>query len=159
MAPPSLRLTTLFLLPLTIFAALLGPPASASGADDRDAAIYQHAAVSVTNAVRVRSGRDVLRPDRCLQRFADRQAARMRDARALSHQNLRSVMRRCGLTSAGENVAYGFGTGAAVVREGWMRSRSHRANLLYRTYDLVAVGAVRGSDGIWYVAQVLGRRD
>ena len=74
------------------------------------------------------------------------------------HQDLGPVMDGCGLSNAGENVAYGYPSGRAVVRRGWMHSEGHRANILSRDYRLVAVAARRDDGGTWYVAQVFGRR-
>ncbi len=66
-------------------------------------------------------------------------------------------MRRCRLSTAGENLAYGFPNGRATV-QGWMRSPGHRANILARGYRQMAIAARRGGDGLWYVSQVFGRR-
>jgi len=38
-------------------------------------------------------------------------------------------MRRCNLDAVGENVAYGYSTGLAVVGA-WMRSDGHRHNIV-----------------------------
>lgn len=45
----------------------------------------------------------------------------------MSHQELGPILDECGLSTVGENVAYGYPTGGAVVRRGWMRSAGHRA--------------------------------
>ncbi len=42
--------------------------------------------------------------------------------RRMYHQDLEPILRRCGMSMVGENVAYGFTSGRAVVR-GWMDSR------------------------------------
>ena len=60
--------------------------------------------------------------------------------------------------TVGENVAYGSPTGTSVVDDGWMNSEGHRANILNPDYTLEAIGARKGPDGRWYVAQVFGRR-
>jgi len=132
---------------------LLGP--SAQAVTPRD---YGADAVRATNAARASHGLRRLRTDRCLERFAVRQAARMAAQRRMFHQDIRIPLRRCGLRSVGENVAYGYSTGRGVVRNGWMKSPPHRANILRREFRLVAVAARKGSDGRWYASQVLGRR-
>jgi uncharacterized protein YkwD len=58
----------------------------------------------------------------------------------------------------GENVAYGYPNGRSVVNDGWMRSPGHRANILNPDFRLMGIGARKGHDGRWYVAQVLGRK-
>ena len=74
------------------------------------------------------------------------------------HQDLGAVMRDCKLNTAGENVAYGYGTGKSVVNDGWMNSEGHRANILNPSYRLMGIGARKGHNGRWYVAQVFGRK-
>ena len=44
------------------------------------------------------------------------------------HQDLQVVLSKCDLHKAGENVAYGFDLGGAVVNVGWMKSPPHRRN-------------------------------
>lgn len=131
---------------------LLAAPAQAGPAET-----YAGQTVEVTHTIRDHRDRTVLTEQRCLQRKAVRQARRMADEQRLSHQDLGPVLADCGLTQAGENVAYGYATGRSAVREGWMRSEGHRANILHRGYRLTGVGAAQDDDGRWYVAQVLGR--
>lgn len=134
------------------------PIPSASSAADQTASAYERDAVAATNKARALAGRSQLKQDDCLQRFADRQAEKMLRDGQISHQELRGVMRKCRLSSAGENVAYGFASGVSVVDDGWMQSPSHRVNLLYGRFRLIAVGAVRDTNGAWYAAQVFGSR-
>ena len=74
------------------------------------------------------------------------------------HQDLGPILEECGLNLVGENVAYGYRTGRSVVNDGWMNSEGHRANILNPGYRLMGIGARKGSDGAWYVAQVFGRK-
>jgi uncharacterized protein YkwD len=122
------------------------------------AADYATAAVKATNAARADHDRRPLRVDACLHGFAVKQARAMAAAGEISHQDLGTVVDACGLTAAGENVAYGYPTGRSVVDRGWMRSEGHRANILSSSFRLVAVAARRDGDGTWYAAQVFGRR-
>ena len=118
---------------------------------------YQDQARSSTNAKRVDHDHARLRKNVCVQRFARRQATRMANQERMFHQDLGRVMNRCNLTMAGENVAYGYATGRAVVR-GWMDSPGHRANILEPRFRLLGMAARRSDDGRWYAAQVFGRR-
>ena len=138
---------------LALAVTLLGPPAQAVTPES-----YSHAAVKATNAVRRSHHRHTLRVDSCLQRAADRQAARMAAQRRMFHQDVGATLRACHLTTVGENVAVGYSTGRGVVRNGWMKSPPHRANILHRSYRLIAVSARKGGDGRWYASQVFGRR-
>ena len=119
---------------------------------------YAASAVRATNAAREAYDRRSLKVDECLRGFAVKQARAMAAAEEMYHQELGPIMDACGLVTAGENVAYGYPTGKAVVNQGWMKSEGHRANILSRSYRLVAVAARRDDDGTWYAAQVFGRR-
>ena len=144
------------LLALAAAAALvfsLQAPAQAATPAQR----YASAAVQATNAFRVAHDVHRVKVGLCLRRFAARQASRMAVQRRIFHQDLRVVMRACHLRMAGENVAAGYPTGRAVVRQGWMRSPGHRANILEPRFRRVGIAARRGSDGRWYVAQLFGR--
>jgi uncharacterized protein YkwD len=139
---------------VAVVATLLTPGvAGASPTSD-----YAVSAVKATNSVRVAHDRKALKVDVCLQGFAVKQAKAMANAGEMYHQDLGKVMDACGLVAAGENVAVGFPTGTSVVRDGWMKSAPHRANILSRSFRLVAVAARRDGDGTWYAAQVFGRR-
>lgn len=119
---------------------------------------YASKIVAATNAVRSNHDRPKLEVNRCVKRFAVRQAKRMADQERIFHQKLGPVLRECGLTKAGENVAYGFPTGLAVVFQGWLLSPSHLANILDRDFRLLGAGARKSDNGVWYAAQVFGRR-
>lgn len=118
---------------------------------------YANAAHQTTNVERDKRDLRTLRKNACLTRFAVRQAKRMAAKRQIFHQNLRPVLKRCGMRRVGENVAFGFRTGRSVVRDGWMNSQGHRANILERRYRLMGIGA-RKAGGAWYVAQVFGTK-
>lgn len=118
---------------------------------------YRKQAVKATNRHRVAKHRKRLKSQACLKRMANAQARRMAKKREMFHQDLGKVMRKCSLTMAGENVAYGYSSGRQVVNQGWMHSPGHRANILRRDYRLMSVAAHQGG-GRWYVAQVFGRR-
>lgn len=126
-----------------------GKPASAKYAD---------AAHAATNANRKQNGLRALRKNDCLRKFANRQATLMAQREQMFHQELGPVLKSCGLNTAGENVAYGYRSGTSVVNDGWMNSEGHRANILNPDFTLEAIGARKGHDGRWYVAQVFGRR-
>ncbi|WP_067428787.1 CAP domain-containing protein [Nocardioides jensenii] len=130
--------------------------AVAPSARETPAATYSRTAIAATNAQRARRDLVRLRKQACLQRKATEQANRMARQRRMFHQNLGPVLRQCGMSMVGENVAYGYPTGRSVVNQGWMHSPGHRANILRREYRLIGLAA-RRAGGRWYVAQVLGR--
>ena len=118
---------------------------------------YETQAFTATNVQRVAHGRAPLGPGACLHKWAVRQARKMANQQRMFHQDLQRVANDCGLSYAGENVAYGYSSGRAVVRA-WMGSPGHRANILNRNYRLMGIGARTSEDGTWYVAQVFGRK-
>ena len=119
---------------------------------------YAQQAFAATNANRTHNGLKALKANDCLKRMAVRQAKAMAQREEMYHQDLGAVMRACKLNTAGENVAYGYSTGKSVVNDGWMNSEGHRANILNPSFKLMGIGARKGHDGRWYVAQVFGRK-
>lgn len=121
------------------------------------ASTYAAQAFRVTNRHRVKRDRVRLKHSKCLHRKAVRQARKMARQRRIFHQDLRPVLRDCNMRLVGENVAYGYRSGKAVVNRGWMKSPGHRRNILTRQYRRMGIAA-RKAGGRWYVAQVFGRR-
>lgn len=158
----SLLRALLVALPATLLALLLSslPFASAAAATGSAAAAesYEQRAVEETNRYRTNHHLRTMGTDRCLGRFAQRQANRMANQQRMFHQDLIPIMGKCGLSRVGENVAYGYSSGRTVVSKGWMKSPQHRANILTRAFEIVAVGAARDTSGRWWTAQVLGSR-
>ncbi|MFP5283919.1 MAG: CAP domain-containing protein [Actinomycetes bacterium] len=148
------RTTRLLLLVLVTTALLAGPatPASASVSGR-----YERRVTQTTNEERTSRDLARLRKSKCLDAYAERQARAMARREQIYHQDLAPILKRCRLRLVGKNVAVGYRTGAATTAA-WMDSPGHRRNLLHPTYRRIGVGAYRGEDGRWYVAQVLGRR-
>ena len=164
-----------------VVAAFVGPPVSA-GAPDTGSTVrsavaqplddepvvrsvpkpsaearYSRTAHDATNKRRTERGLKELRRTGCVQRFAVHWAKRMAAEKHMYHQELGPILDKCGLELAGENVAYGYPNGRAVV-VAWMHSEGHRANILNPDYRLMGIGARKGRDGLWYVSQVFGRK-
>jgi uncharacterized protein YkwD len=118
---------------------------------------YADAAFAATNDQRADAGLRELRERRCLTGFAERWAVKMARRGELVHQSLTPIMRRCHLSSAGENIAVGYSSGRSVVDQGWMHSEGHRENILRPSYRLMGIGAHRDDSGRWWVSQVFGR--
>jgi uncharacterized protein YkwD len=151
-----MRRTLALLASTAVLVAIGSAPADARGTTAEQK--YAHQAFTATNVNRTHNGLRVLAPNDCLKHAAVRQAKLMAQREQMFHQDLNRVMRDCGLSSAGENVAYGFPSGRSVVNDGWMNSEGHRANILNPQFRLMGIGARKGHDGRWYVAQVFGRR-
>ena len=143
----------------------VGPVASATGsggapvlrANENAQSSYQQGTIKATNKVREKHHLHALEQQKCLQKFAVRQATRQANALQMYHQNIDVVMDACGLNLVGENIAYGFTSPAALVNA-WMHSPPHRHNILKAGYRLIGLGARQGTNGLWYVSQVFGRK-
>lgn len=118
---------------------------------------YQNQARAVTNNKRADHDLVKLRKGACVQRFARRHARRMANKEKMYHQDLGPIMSECNLSLVGENVAYGYPTGRAVVRA-WMRSEGHRANILHRKFRILGLAMRKSDDGTPYAVQVFGRK-
>jgi uncharacterized protein YkwD len=142
------------LLTATVLVGTGSAPAEARTASGQ----YARQAFVATNANRADHGVRALKTSECLERAAVRQAKLMAQREEMFHQDLSAVLRQCKLNTAGENVAYGYPSGRSAVNQGWVNSDGHRANILNPSFRLMGIGARKGHDGRWYVAQVFGRR-
>ena len=147
------RVVRLLAVALAAVVALTAAPAPAATPGEVK---YGNKIIKLVNNIRDNHDRVELRKNKCLQRFANRQAARMAKQRRLFHQDLGRIQRACGVGYVGENVARGTISANQMVRL-WMNSPGHRANILFREYRLTGVGA-RKAGGQWWAAQVFGRK-
>ncbi len=82
----------------------------------------------------------------CVDRYAERWTVTMARYSRFSHQNLMPILRRCHRTAAAENIAVGSSrTSAHTMVRMWMRSPSHRHNLLNPKYRYIGVAAWRSA--------------
>jgi uncharacterized protein YkwD len=121
--------------------------------------------VDLTNIERTRAGLDELRPNAALDRAARIQADQLAAAGRLDHTvrgadypRLEDRLAAAGYAwrTIGENLAFGQGNVATAI-ETWMRSDSHRANIL--NGEFTEVGAAQSVDrnGRPYYVQVFAR--
>ena len=129
---------------------------------ETDAAVrtYEQEVVRLVNAERTKYGLAALEEDWELSRVARYKSQDMHDERYFSHTSPTygtpfEMIRAFGLSyrAAGENIAVGYATPAAVVA-GWMASEGHRANILSRSYTKIGVGYV--ADGSYWTQQFIG---
>ncbi len=107
---------------------------------------YEQEVVRLVNAQRAQNGLKPLAENWELSRVARYKSADMAGKRYFSHESPTygspyQMMRSFGISfrSAGENIAYGQRTPAAVVNA-WMNSSGHRANILSSSYTQIGVG-------------------
>ena len=128
--------------------------------DDDAITGYEADVVSLTNRERAKYGLPALSEDWELSRVARYKSQDMHDRHYFSHTSPTygspfEMMRAFGLSyrSAGENIAMGYRTPAAVV-EGWMNSEGHRANILNASFTRIGVGYV--ADGHYWTQMFIG---
>ena len=107
---------------------------------------YESEVIRLVNEIRVQNGLKALTANWELSRVARYKSEDMVKNRYFSHNSPTygtpfQMMRSFGLSyrTAGENIAYGQRTPAAVV-DAWMNSSGHRANILNSSYTQIGVG-------------------
>lgn len=109
---------------------------------------FEEEVVRLVNAERARHGLSALKHNWELSRVARYKSQDMRDKGYFAHNSPTygtpfQMMKSFGISykSAGENIAKGYSTPAAVV-EGWLNSSGHRANILSSSFTEIGVGYV-----------------
>jgi len=121
---------------------------------ERSVLSYEEEIAQLTNEARAQYGLAPLTLDWELCRVARYKSQDMHDLGYFSHTSPTygtpfAMMKSFGLSyrSAGENIAKGYATPAAVV-SAWMNSEGHRANILNASYTRLGVGYV--ADGRYW---------
>jgi uncharacterized YkwD family protein len=116
--------------------------------------------VRLVNVKRVQNGLQPLKANSQLMSVARQKSQDMAKKKYFSHVSPTfgttfKLMERLGIrfSAAGENIAYGQKTPAAVMNA-WMNSPGHRANILSKTYTNIGVGLAKNSKGVCYWTQV-----
>ncbi|HEX5950421.1 MAG TPA: CAP domain-containing protein [Actinomycetota bacterium] len=134
------------LLGALLIVVVLAPPASALGRAERRA-------LRAVNVVRIGHGLDPLRSSQRLSRYAERHARRMARAGEVFHSDL-SFPKPPGWRCAGENVGMG-GTIRSIHRR-FMRSPSHRDNILNGCFERIGLGVVHARGVSWETQVFVG---
>lgn len=107
---------------------------------------YENEVIRLVNEIRAENGLKPLAANWELSRIARYKSEDMSNNRYFSHTSPTygtpfQMIRAFGLSyrAAGENIAYGQRTPAAVVNT-WMNSSGHRANILNASYTQIGVG-------------------
>lgn len=107
---------------------------------------YESEVIQLVNEIRVKNGLKALAANWELSRVARYKSEDMSSDRYFSHTSPTygtpfQMIQSFGLSyrTAGENIAYGQRTPAAVV-DAWMNSSGHRANILNASYTQIGVG-------------------
>ena len=128
---------------------------------DSSVTSYEREVVRLVNVERTKRGLSELTYDWELSRVARIKSQDMHDNRYFSHTSPTygspfDMMKSFGIKyrSAGENIARGQATPAAVVNA-WMNSSGHRANILNSSFTHIGVGYV--ADGKYWTQMFVGR--
>jgi len=121
---------------------------------------YEAEVVRLVNDVRTGNGLQPLTVNWELSRVARYKSEDMANSHYFSHTSPTYgspflMIRNFGLSyrSAGENIAYGQRTPAAVM-DAWMNSSGHRANILNASYTQIGVGYC--ADGNYWTQMFIG---
>ncbi|WP_209426486.1 CAP domain-containing protein [Pararhodobacter sp. SW119] len=152
-----------FLLSSLFLSLALSMPASACLQPPGGDAL-RHEALLWINQERGRVGLTAFRPSPVLDRAAQRHACDNAAHNRMSHTGsdgswFGERIQRAGYSyrRATENVALGYRDARSVVAA-WMRSPSHRQNVLDRGTHELGLGLARGRDGRLHWVMVSGRR-
>ena len=122
---------------------------------------YENEVVRLVNIERANRGLSALEYDWQLSRVARYKSEDMQKNNYFSHTSPTygspfNMMKSFGITykTAGENIAKGYKTPAAVV-EGWMNSPGHRANILNSSFTHIGVGYVQ--NGNYWTQMFIGK--
>lgn len=133
---------------------LLGAPALAA---TMTVTTYESQIVTSTNNYRAKHGLVKLKEQSCAKSYAVARAKWMAANRTLKHSSMSTVASKCHFTAVGENIAYGYSSGSAVVKA-WMASSGHRKNILTAKYRYIGSGARKDSRGVWWSAEILAKK-
>ena len=122
---------------------------------------YEEEVVRLVNKERASRGLSTLKHNWELSRVARYKSEDMKNKNYFSHTSPTygtpfQMMKSFGISykTAGENIARGYSTPAAVVN-GWMNSSGHRANILNSSFTEIGVGYY--SDGNYWTQMFIGK--
>ena len=128
----------------------------------QEGAAVEQEVLRLVNVERANAGLSALQNDLELARVAEDKSQDMHDKGYFSHTSPTygspfDMMKNYGITykSAGENIAQGQKTAAAVV-DAWMNSEGHRANILNAKYTHMGVGYVK--DGNYWTQMFIQKK-
>lgn len=131
---------------------LIGPAESATAATHAPTTVELRASVvALTNVARLTKGCKPLKTSTRLTKAAQGHAKDMAAKDYFDHTSANGRtwdqrIRAAGWTRpAGENIAYGFDTPAAVL-EGWMASPGHKRNILDCKFNYIGIGYTAEGD-------------
>ncbi|MGI6150611.1 MAG: CAP domain-containing protein [Christensenellales bacterium] len=136
------------------------PTATPAPTNNADNLAFEKQVVDLVNQQRAAYGLAPLTLNSELSNVARAKSQDMHDKRYFSHTSPTygspfDMLKAFGISyrTAGENIAHGYSTPAAVV-DAWMNSPGHRANILNGSYTKIGVGYV--ADGHYWTQLFIG---
>lgn len=153
-----MKIFLLTLIAIALFVPFLDPAAvSATGEDGKEL-------LELVNRERKKAKADALEWDEKLAKFARAYSKEMADENSISHTDKRGRtieqrLRDDGIENfknAGENLFVGSGgkNYQKTAVKMWLRSASHKRNMLSKDFTRSAIGIAKGSNGTVYIAQI-----
>ena len=125
---------------------------------------YELEVIRLVNIERQKEGLQPLKENPELSRIAKIKSQEMKDKGYFSHTSPTygspfDMMKSFGITytAAGENIARGQKTPAAVV-QGWMNSSGHRRNIMNPNFTEIGIGCVTGGNGPYWTQMFIRPR-
>lgn len=147
---------------ILILAALQGAPPQVK--KDKDT-IFKEEIVTRTNEVRANVKLAPVKVDKLLAQVAQDMASDLASRGKLSHTDAkgRSLRKRIDDStypwkSIGENIAMGYTSAKEFIAE-WVKSETHKKNMLTADFNEIGIGLARSKDGDIYLVQVFASRD
>jgi uncharacterized protein YkwD len=120
---------------------------------------YQAQILAQTNVVRTAADKPAVKMRTCLDTYANSWAKYLAtQKKTLTHRptsQLQTIMKKCGLDGIGENLAFGYSTGTAVVNA-WVKSPGHQKNQMNAGFTQIGIGAYRDSKDRYYAVALYG---
>ncbi len=130
-----------------------------SGDKNNDTASYEEEVLRLVNIERSKQGLAPLKTDAKLSEAAQVRATEI--VTLFEHKrpdgtSPYTTLDGISYAYAGENIASGYPTPAAVV-EGWMNSPGHKANILNKNYTHLGTGSVKDNGTMYWAQLFIGR--
>ncbi|RYF28664.1 MAG: CAP domain-containing protein [Comamonadaceae bacterium] len=120
---------------------------------------WQNQVFDQSNKERKAKGVKVTKRSACLDKYTKSWIKNVYEDNKLTSDDHRTsgsllkVLKKCGYSTIGENLAMGQTSGKEVVKD-WMGSSGHRKNLLNKKFSVIGVASIK-KGGKWWTVQLL----
>lgn len=114
--------------------------------------------LNLHNDKRKSKGLEDLKIDKNLCNYAQKHAEKMANKNSLYHSRMSDLLKESKGSFVGENIAYGQKTEQEVLNS-WMKSPTHKWNILRKSYSRVGFGIAKNKDGSIYWCVVFANKE